>query len=297
MYYLLSEVAKVFLSPWFWLGLSCLYSLLALLLGIFLSEEMKTKKGFRPLIRLLPSGQNLKYAILLPFIIFVIVASPLGPMLVYLKEKQFMPTNKRQFLSEIDGHKNQHPEQPIIIVVLAGDVALLDANHGRLQLGQNTARFLLPLLWVGTHPSVDFILSYGLPEQNTWWGEKLEGEGKAMQYIVQSLDQNYGKDSWGTRFSITNPVRNTYEEVLEVKRLLGAKKEGAKIYVATSASHMGRALGLFKDQGIQAGPLVTNYLTIPFHKSFYRWSVANVNLLKTGIHEWIGDLARIILFN
>jgi uncharacterized SAM-binding protein YcdF (DUF218 family) len=55
---------------------------------------------------------------------------------------------------------------------------------------------------------------------------------------------------------LENRSRNTYENAVETKRLLG----NASILLVTSAIHVPRALGLFRKQGVEATPYACGYL-------------------------------------
>ncbi|MGH7231903.1 MAG: YdcF family protein [Nitrospiraceae bacterium] len=74
-------------------------------------------------------------------------------------------------------------------------------------------------------------------------------EGVAMQQLAIRL----GVPEEATAVEVRS--RNTYEGALEVGRLVGGKS----VLLVTSASHMPRALGLFKKQGIDTTPSPCGY--------------------------------------
>lgn len=81
-------------------------------------------------------------------------------------------------------------------------------------------------------------------------------------------------------------ARDTYEEALNIKELLGNKK----FIIVTSASHMKRSMLIFKKLNLNAIAAPTNYLSHE-EKSFKNYfSGKNIRKIEIAIHEYLGLL-------
>jgi uncharacterized SAM-binding protein YcdF (DUF218 family) len=85
--------------------------------------------------------------------------------------------------------------------------------------------------------------------------------------------------------------RNTYENVLFTKRVLG-DKPGAKALLVTSAFHMPRAVALFQKQGVEVEPAPCGHLTLgkPGVLSGLRPELGQLSRSELAIKEYVGRL-------
>lgn len=77
-------------------------------------------------------------------------------------------------------------------------------------------------------------------------------------------------------------AKDTAEEA-QLMRNLGSK---GRLVVVTSATHMPRAIGLFRRQGIRAVPAPTDYLAAP--APWWRFSATYLNNADRALHEYVG---------
>lgn len=90
---------------------------------------------------------------------------------------------------------------------------------------------------------------------------------------------------------VENQSRNTFENALYVGQLLDSLNISKDVVLVTSASHMNRALGCFKKQGINTITYPANHLTNSNPISFKDYiipSLATLNTWPILIKEWIG---------
>lgn len=82
--------------------------------------------------------------------------------------------------------------------------------------------------------------------------------------------------------------RSTRENALFVKEIINAHKI-SEFYLITSASHMRRALGVFKKLGMNAVPLPVDYRVRGQNKPAWKYfGLSKLNILKSAVHEYVG---------
>ncbi len=82
--------------------------------------------------------------------------------------------------------------------------------------------------------------------------------------------------------------RSTYENAAFVKEIIDNKKI-TDFYLITSASHMRRALGVFRKLGMSPTPYAVDYHALPNGKtSWNALGLVKFNLLKAAVHEYAG---------
>jgi uncharacterized SAM-binding protein YcdF (DUF218 family) len=98
---------------------------------------------------------------------------------------------------------------------------------------------------------------------------------------------------WGVpvdRVVIEGESRNTFENAVETKKLLGARGL-RKVLLVTSARHMPRALGLFQGAGIDALPAPTDFRVVSYDQpAVFNW-LPNADALSAtteALHEYLG---------
>ena len=89
------------------------------------------------------------------------------------------------------------------------------------------------------------------------------------------------------RVILENQSRNTYENALYNKDLVGFSGDGSWLLV-TSAFYMPRAYEIFKDQGIPVLPYPADYRPrLPSRE--FRWNLgAGAEQVSLLLHEWVG---------
>lgn len=82
--------------------------------------------------------------------------------------------------------------------------------------------------------------------------------------------------------------RSTLENASFVKEIVEARKI-PEFYLITSASHMRRALGVFKKLGMNAVPFPVDYRVAGQNKRIWKYfGLGKLNLLKVAVHEYLG---------
>ncbi len=124
-------------------------------------------------------------------------------------------------------------------------------------------------------------LAHKLPEA------RLVVSGFETAGVMAELARNLG--ICGERIVVNDRPLNTYQEVLEVSKLV---EEGDTIILVTSASHMRRAVALFEGQGIYVIPAPTGHLAEgSVHKPYlveYLPRADNIDFLETVVRERLG---------
>jgi uncharacterized SAM-binding protein YcdF (DUF218 family) len=148
---------------------------------------------------------------------------------------------------------NEVPPTPAdAIVVLSGGAMPAEPPEPFIQLGGPTANRLLyaaKLYRDGKAPLV--IVSGGqlpwdknLPPQSAQMAEAIEMMGVPASAIVEESESG-----------------NTYENAVRTKAILD-RRSLHRIILVTSALHMPRALGLFRDQGVEAFSAPTDFISV-----------------------------------
>ena len=162
------------------------------------------------------------------------------------------------------------PGEPAAIVVLGGGIGTLSARGGiDYHLGESADRLVKGLELHRTHPSARFIYSGG--SAGLVGREPPETIGAAA--MVRAL---YGDDR---QMELENRSRSTWENAVEIARMLGENKS-KPVLLVTSAFHMPRAMGCFRQAGINAiavpadfradvfrFPWITSETTVQFYKT------------------------------
>lgn len=90
-----------------------------------------------------------------------------------------------------------------------------------------------------------------------------------------------------TRIVRLDDPRDTYEEVMELRRRLGDKP----FLLVTSASHMPRALGMCQKAGLHARPAPADYMLSDWRWSeVLSWDAGALNASTRSLHEWFGRM-------
>jgi uncharacterized SAM-binding protein YcdF (DUF218 family) len=150
------------------------------------------------------------------------------------------------------------PPAPAAIIVLGGGIASQSAAGGTgYQLAEASDRLVKALELRRLHPQARFIYSGG---SGALIADQLP-ETVGARAMVEAL---YGDDRG---MELESRSRTTFENAVEVRKMLGEDASGPLLLV-TSAFHMPRAIGCFRQLGMDVIPVPTDFradeMTFPF---------------------------------
>jgi len=149
-------------------------------------------------------------------------------------------------------------------------VPAMELSKGRLVGGYEVAR---------RYPDAKVIFSGG----SGVLGGAAMSEAEGSRYVFAQM----GLDS--KRLILEQRSRNTYENILFV-RDIAQPRPGEVWLLATTASHMPRAMGVARKLGWPVRPWPTDYMTTPSGISgFFQYS-GNLSRTDYALHEWLGLL-------
>jgi uncharacterized SAM-binding protein YcdF (DUF218 family) len=197
--------------------------------------------------------------------LLAIGALPIWNALLYDLERQYPPT--------------QPPKAIEGIVVLGGALGsgFITEAHGQVALNSAAERMTTAVNLMRQYPEVPVIFS-----------------GFSGSFVRASLSESdlalrFFQEMTGSteRIILENQSRNTWENALYSKDLMGFAQQGQWLLV-TSAFHMPRAMEIFQDQGLAVTPYPTDFRSrIPNDE--FRWSLDDgADQLSLLMHEWIG---------
>jgi uncharacterized SAM-binding protein YcdF (DUF218 family) len=176
------------------------------------------------------------------------------------------------------------PEHVDGVIMLGGAVdTRLTAARGQPVVNEHAERFIAFADLARRYPAAKLVFAGGGPSLK---GGKFR-EADASREVLQWM----GMDT--SRVIFERESQNTLENVVNAKALAAPKPKETWILV-TSASHMPRAVGLFRGQGWEVTPDPVDYLTGagPDDPAFSIDFVQHLNLLSLALKEWIGMLAN-----
>ena len=238
------------------LGLLIVPSNLFILIGIFGIALLPT--------RYRAAGRRLLVTSVI--LIAAIAFLPIGPLLSQPLEDRFPPWAPAQ-------------GAPAGIIVLGGVIdPELSIARGQISLNESAERLTSAVKLARDYPNARIVFSGGN-------GELMGGspEGKFAADFLESL----GVPS--DRIVVENQSRNTFENAVYTKRLV-APKPGERWLLVTSAMHMPRAVGAFRQSGFPIVPYPVDYQTIGRLTSL-RIAIAaagGIRLTDAAVHEWLG---------
>ena len=192
-------------------------------------------------------------------ITLIIAVSPIPSLLVTTLENRFRPTPP--------------PEQVDGILVLGGALRL-SVSKGRAgpALAEASERLFVMTELIHRYPDTKIIYC----------------GGKELKY-VKSLLNSMGTDLHHVSFD--DRSSNTRENAMFARTLAAPKSPSDVWLLVTSASHMPRAVGVFRAQGWNVTPYPVDYQTegdyeLETHFDFYR----GLQLTQIAVTEWVGLL-------
>ncbi len=174
------------------------------------------------------------------------------------------------------------PAQVAGIIVLGGAVDQnLTEARGIPALNGAAERMTEPLVLARRYPGARIVFTGGQ-------GSPLHGsvtEADVAKEIWASLGLAPDRVLYETR------ARNTYENVLLTRQIL-QPKPGDTWLLVTSAGHMPRAMGIFRQAGWNVTPWPVNYTTGHTLRDWYDAPFGTrLNQTEWAVHEWLGLLA------
>lgn len=189
-------------------------------------------------------------------------------------------------LHPLEDHFERPAEPPAeiagIIVLGGGFEGSVNLARGGYELNSSGDRFVETAVLARRYPQARVVVTGGTGAL------LLEGEGDAA--TAPRLLTALGVDE--SRIVLENRSRNTYENAVITRDLLDPQP-GQKWLLVTSAFHMPRSVGLFRNAGFEVIPWPADYRTAG-DESF---GLARDNVLDSfqnltlAIREWIGLLA------
>lgn len=255
MFILLSKIVNFFISPTTLLFCFCLLPLFIL--------------GRR---------SNKKFILLLPTLAFLLLISPIGPLLALPLESLY----KAEFKQLMSSREDHNSKEKIGVVVLAGGVIKFNSTLNSFQFCPRFDRLFSPLLKFKNFENYFYVFSEGYSEAEE--SELLLSEGRSMALVADafSLPKN--------RYAITSAAYNSFEEALAVEKVL-KKNNISKFYLSTSAIHLPRAMAIYQKLGLSPLPFPTDFNVNIAKGDIYKFRLENLEILRFALHEYVGFLA------
>jgi uncharacterized SAM-binding protein YcdF (DUF218 family) len=196
--------------------------------------------------------------------------SPLGSILLYPLETRFPPWDPSR--GAPDG-----------IVVLGGPIdADVSAAHGTPVVRNAADRMFAAAELARRYPKARIVFTGGSPNL-------ISPDAKEADYAATALE-NLGIAR--ERMTMERQSRNTYENALFTKAMVDPKP-GERWLLVTSAYHMPRSVGLFRNVGFAVEPYPVDWRVRGTAGLFDFTNVAGEGLVRTDIavREWLGLLA------
>jgi uncharacterized SAM-binding protein YcdF (DUF218 family) len=172
---------------------------------------------------------------------------------------------------------------PTGIIVLGGAVSAYRlATRGEVGLTDAAERILVVPALARKFPNAKIIYSGGDPGLFTQRGS----EADVVPALFESLGVPRG------RITLENRSRNTAENAA-FSKTLAAPKPGERWLLVTSAMHMPRAIGAFREAGFPVEAYPVDYQTNGWQdlRGVFGSLSAGLRQLDAALHEWIGLIA------
>ena len=174
------------------------------------------------------------------------------------------------------------------IVVLSGGGRRFSSKGSKIIEWNDPDRFLAGLSLIKNEKSSKLIFTGGINPYN----KALPPEGSL--YRQEAIKLGIEKEN----IYVTLPVKNTLEEVVEIKKLLKTifKKEKQKILLVTSAYHMNRARSIFTKYGIDVEAYPVDFrseeINVEYIKNPFNWipSSRHLHSNSSALREILGRI-------
>ncbi|MEM8575677.1 MAG: YdcF family protein [Pseudomonadota bacterium] len=208
-------------------------------------------------------------------LLLIVGLSPLGNMLILPLEDRFPRADLDQ------------PPDPAGIIILGGaENRLIGGARKAPTLNEAGERLLEGAILAKRFPNMKVAFSGG--DAGILYKSDSEAEGAAD--ILTALGVERG------RLVLESNARDTYENAIFLRKELdrgGAFSEGTRWLLITSAYHMPRSIGAFRQAGFDVEPWPVDYRTRgpeDFSKPFDKVS-EGLRRVDTATREWVGLLA------
>jgi len=202
-------------------------------------------------------------------IVLIITVLPIGAWLTYPLETHF-PT-KPILPKQVDG-----------IILLGGSfIPSTSQAWDKVQTNDYSDRIYNFLALMQQYPKAKAIFTGGQASIN--------GQYPSEAYFAKQLFDSLGIES--NRIIYDDKARNTYENIINTKKLAQAKPKENWV-VVTTAYHLPRTIGLFCQQNWPVIPYPADFHTNPneLFSATFDFS-GNLQQLNEAIHEWVGLMA------
>lgn len=202
-------------------------------------------------------------------LLVAVAATPLDEWLYAPLENRFPPV--RVAPPHVDG-----------IIALGGAIdPVLSVRHGMPSLNGDAERMTTFVKLARLYPAAKLVYTSGTAS--------IVGENAREADVAKQLFAELGLDT--AKIIFERDSRNTYENAIFSKTL--AKPKPGEVWILiTSAWHMPRAVGIFRQAGWPVLPWPVSYKT---GGSFDTEMVDNIKGVDRATHEWIGLLAYRLL--
>lgn len=199
-----------------------------------------------------------------------IAVLPVGDWLISPLERRFPPP--RELPDQVDG-----------VIVLGGMINLeISAAHGRPELDQAADRLTAFVALARKYPEAKLVFTGGS-------GSLADSEHREADFAQDAL-RDLGVEL--ARVLFERDSRNTHENALFTYARVAPGPEEFWLLI-TSASHMPRAVGVFRRVGWQVTPYPVDYYTDGGSLRFdFQWGLEGFS---TALREWIGLTAYRLL--
>lgn len=171
-------------------------------------------------------------------------------------------------------------EPPAGIIVLGGAIdPSISIAHGQVSIRHAAGRIIAAVELARRYPNCRIVFSGGNADFTQ--GRFREADAAAKFFEAMGLDRD--------RIILERESRNTSENAIFTKRLI-APKNGERWLLVTSAMHMPRAIGVFRENGFSLEAYPVDYRSKGWADL---WQAPTSLLNRIGeadraIHEWIG---------
>lgn len=199
-----------------------------------------------------------------------IAVLPVGDWLISPLERRFPPL--RELPGQVDG-----------VIVLGGMINLeISAAHGRPELDRAADRLTAFVALARKYPEAKLVFTGGS-------GSLADSEHREADFAQDAL-RDLGVEL--ARVLFERDSRNTHENALFTYARVAPGPEEFWLLI-TSASHMPRAVGVFRRVGWQVTPYPVDYYTDGGSLRFdFQWGL---EVFSTALREWIGLTAYRLL--
>jgi len=168
---------------------------------------------------------------------------------------------------------------PTGMIVLGGAInPQVSAAHGQISLDASAERLTSAVALAREYPNARIVFSGGNAQLI---GGRAEG-GFALRFLEQL---GVPRD----RVTIEEKSRNTAENAIYCRRLI-APKQGERWLLITTAMHMPRAVGAFRQVGFSVEPYPVDYQLTGW-RALWALGSGSMGMTDAAVHEWLGLVA------